>query len=195
MGEMNDELLEALGADFLHALDAIQFPAFVGDLDRRVRWLNCAALELVGDLRGHLDASVIAPEDLPRVRTEFARKQLGAPHTEYEATIVRCDGMRLRVAISSVPLKGADQSMIGTFGLARPLGEPEAPPPEAAPDLTPRQRQTLILLAAGSSTEQMAELMGLSAATVRNHIKRLFRRLGVRSRVEAVAKGRAAGLV
>jgi DNA-binding CsgD family transcriptional regulator len=51
------------------------------------------------------------------------------------------------------------------------------------------------LLAAGCSTPQMAELMGLSTETVRNHVKRLLRALDARSRVEAVAKGRRAGLV
>lgn len=192
---MNDDLLSALSADFLRTLEALGFPAFVGDLDRRIRWLNPAAIELVGDLRGRMDTSVIAPEDLQRVRTEFARKQLGAPHTEYETTIIRDDGTRLRFAVSSVPLRDGNQNMIGTFGLARAVGEPESPPSESAPQLTPRQRQTLTLLAAGSSTEQMAQFMGLSENTVRNHIKRLFRRLGACSRVEAVAKGRAAGLV
>jgi len=42
---------------------------------------------------------------------------------------------------------------------------------------------------------QMAELLGLSDDTVRNHVKRLLQRLNARSRVEAVAKARLAGLI
>jgi DNA-binding CsgD family transcriptional regulator len=84
--------------------------------------------------------------------------------------------------------------MIGSFGLVKVLAE-AGPPAASAPELTPRQRQTLTLLAAGCSTMQMAELMGLSPDTVRNHVKRLFRRLGARSRVEAIAKGREANLI
>lgn len=84
--------------------------------------------------------------------------------------------------------------MIGSFVLARLVGQAK-PLPEAAPRLTARQRQTLALLAAGCSTSQMAELMGLSNDTVRNHVKRLLKRLDAHSRVEAVAKGRRASLV
>src|SRR5712691_2308768 len=111
------ELMDALNADFLQALEAVGFPAFVVDLDRRVRWQNAAGIETFGDMRGRLDASVIAPEDVPRVREAFARKQMGAAHTELELTVVRADSTRVRVAVSSVPLRGADNAMIGSFGL------------------------------------------------------------------------------
>lgn len=61
--------------------------------------------------------------------------------------------------------------------------------------LTPREHEVLTHLVAGCSTDQMAELMGLSRATVRNHVKRLLRALGVHSRLEAVAVARREGLV
>ncbi len=188
------DLLEALSTELLRTVEAVGFPAFVVDLDRRVRWQNAAGIETFGDMRGRLDASVIAPEDVPRAREAFARKQMGAAHTELELTVVRADSTRVRVAVSSVPLRGVDNAMIGSFGLVKVLAE-AGPAAASAPKLTPRQRQTLTLLAAGCSTMQMAELMGLSPDTVRNHMKRLFRRLGVRSRVEAIAKGREANLI
>ena len=188
------DLIEALSADLLQALDAVQFPAFAGDLERRVRWQNAAALELVGDLRGKLDRTFVAPEDLALVRDAFARRQMGALHTEYEITLVRADGTGVRVAISSVPLRGADETMIGTFSLARAVAQVERHS-EPTPQLTARQHQALTLLAAGCSTSQMAEMMGLSKETVRNHIKRLLMRLDARSRVEALAKARRANLI
>ena len=188
------ELLEALSADVLQTLEAVQVPAFAVDRDRRIRWQNAAAFELVGDLRGRVEESVVVPEDLSRARDAFARKQMGALHTEYEVTLIRADGTRVRVGVSSVPLRNPHDDMIGAFVLAREVAEPE-PPPEPTPSLTPRQRQTLTLLAAGCSTPQMAELMGLSEETIRNHVKRLLLRLGARSRVEALAKGRRANLI
>ena len=194
VGALGAELVDALSADVLQALDAVQFPAFVVDRDRRVRWQNAAAIELVGDLRGKVDRSFLAPEDLARVRDAFARKQMGALHTEYEATLLRGDGNRVRVAVSSVPLRSADEKMIGSFVLARAVTN-ALPPPRPAPRLTARQRQTLTLLSAGCSTPKMAELMGLSQETVRNHVKRLLRNLDARSRVEAVAKARDAKLI
>jgi DNA-binding NarL/FixJ family response regulator len=119
---------------------------------------------------------------------------MGARHTEYEATLVRGDGKRVRIAVSSVALRRADEKMIGSFVLARAVTDP-LPPPRSAPRLTARQRQTLTLLYAGCSTPKMAELMGLSEETVRNHVKGLLRNLDARSRIEAVAKARDAKLI
>jgi DNA-binding NarL/FixJ family response regulator len=53
--------------------------------------------------------------------------------------------------------------------------------------LTPRERQVLRALAQGTSTTRIAELLGISAATVRSHVKSVMAKLGVHSRVEAVA--------
>jgi DNA-binding NarL/FixJ family response regulator len=41
----------------------------------------------------------------------------------------------------------------------------------------------------------MAQQMGISKETVRNHVKGLLRSLGVRSRIEAIAKARTVGLI
>jgi DNA-binding NarL/FixJ family response regulator len=52
--------------------------------------------------------------------------------------------------------------------------------------LTDREWQVLDLLAAGLTTGEIAGTLVLSAETVRSHIKRIYRKLGVRSRDEAV---------
>jgi DNA-binding NarL/FixJ family response regulator len=56
--------------------------------------------------------------------------------------------------------------------------------------LTPRQAEVLRLLERGRSTEQIAEDLGLSRETVRNHVRRLLRAIGASSRLEAVAIAR-----
>jgi DNA-binding CsgD family transcriptional regulator len=185
-------LIDALSADFLQMLHAVQFPVGLIDLDRRVRWQNPASMAIVGDVRGKLDASVVAPEDLEEARVQFARKLMGALHTEHEVTVMRPDGTRARVATSSVPIK-AGGNIIGVLAMA--TVDRREQPLESAPRLTPRERQTLILLAAGSSTRQMAQLMGIAPNTVRNHVKSMCRTLGARSRIEAVAKARRAGVI
>jgi DNA-binding CsgD family transcriptional regulator len=187
------ELLAALSADCVATLDAVRVPAYIVDAERRVRWQNAASIELVGDVRGRLDDSMLGPEDLGRVREAFEQKQNGAPHTELEVCFVRRDGTRVRAAVNSVPIKNRAGVMIGSFGLVHVLEELDrlAEPPR----LSRRERETLTLLAAGYSTEQMAEAMTISKETVRNHVKRVLRGLDARSRVEAVAKGRRAGLI
>jgi len=190
-----DELLEALSANAVGLLEAVAVPAYIVDNDRRVRWQNAASKELVGDLRGRLEgSSQVAPEDLDRAREAFTQKQSGAEHTEVELSVLRRAGGLVRVAVSSVPLKNPAGAMIGSFGLVQVLGELD-PASERPPRLSPRERETLALLAAGHSTAEMAERMAISKETVRNHVKRVLRGLDASSRVEAVAKGRRAGLV
>ena len=52
--------------------------------------------------------------------------------------------------------------------------------------LTCREWEVLDLLCQGKSTEDIAETLVLSSETVRSHVKHLLRKLGVRSRREAV---------
>ena len=176
-------------------MQALPIPAYVVDRQRRVRWQNDASIELFGDLRGRLDGSVgLDPEALRLVRDAWARKLEGAPYTQLELCLPRSDGARIRVALNSVPLKDAGGTVIGSFGLAYVLGELE-PSSETRARLSRREHETLEFLAAGLSTAQMAQQMGISKETVRNHVKGLLRSLRARSRVEAVAKARRAGLI
>jgi DNA-binding NarL/FixJ family response regulator len=61
--------------------------------------------------------------------------------------------------------------------------------------LTPRETQTLQLLAAGCNNDAIAETMYVSRNTVRNHVQNLMQKLGAHSRLEAVAVARDAGLI
>jgi DNA-binding NarL/FixJ family response regulator len=62
--------------------------------------------------------------------------------------------------------------------------------------LTKREREVLDLLADGKSTAEAAEVLMLSAATVKSHVSHALSKLGVRNRLEAVLlmqRGRTAG--
>jgi DNA-binding CsgD family transcriptional regulator len=54
--------------------------------------------------------------------------------------------------------------------------------------LTARQRELLLLVAAGQANTVIARQVGLSPSTVRKHLENAFARLEVSSRTEAVAK-------
>ena len=56
--------------------------------------------------------------------------------------------------------------------------------------LTERQRQILALLAEGIRPAVIAQRLGLSELTVRNHISAALHRLGCHSQLEAVATAR-----
>ena len=54
-------------------------------------------------------------------------------------------------------------------------------------DLTPRERECLVLLTAGHDTGSMSAALGLSHTTVRTYLRSVLRKLGVQSRTEAVS--------
>jgi PAS domain S-box-containing protein len=66
------------------------------------------------------------------------------------------------------------------------LQAPSAPPDEATA-LTRRELEVLRLMASGANTKALAERLHVSPATVRNHAQNIFAKLGVHSRLEAVA--------
>ena len=55
-------------------------------------------------------------------------------------------------------------------------------------DLSTREREVLDRLAEGRAYKQIAETMGVSIHTVRSYIRRVYEKLHVQSRTEAVAK-------
>lgn len=74
----------------------------------------------------------------------------------------------------------------------RPPHAPAGPP--ALPDLTPRERELLDLIARARSNAEIASALSISPKTVRNHITRIFAKLGVSRRAEAIVLARDAGL-
>jgi PAS domain S-box-containing protein len=167
------------------ALEAISVPSYVLDADGVVRWVNPAAQRIVGDVRGRLMTSVVAPEERLRARKHFTRKMTGKEKvTDTEVVVLDDRGSRVRIEISSVPLT-EHHRIVGVFGQVVDVEEvPVDPPP---PHLTPRQAEVLRLLQRGASTEQIAGELQVSKETVRNHIRHLLRALGVHTRLEAVA--------
>lgn len=62
---------------------------------------------------------------------------------------------------------------------------------EQGPQLSPRLRQTLSLLAGGLSEKQIALRLGISAHTVHDYVKALHRHFGVSCRSELLLRSRA----
>lgn len=58
--------------------------------------------------------------------------------------------------------------------------------------LTPRQLDVLQMLATGESNKAIAQNMGISPATVKNHLDAIFEKMGVTNRLQAVMLAKAA---
>ncbi|MBT8399994.1 MAG: PAS domain S-box protein [Rhodothermia bacterium] len=61
--------------------------------------------------------------------------------------------------------------------------------------ITDRERQILLAMSSGKTSPEIAELLNISIATVRNHIHHILSKLGVRNRLEAVILSLRAGLL
>lgn len=184
--------LRELGGDVEGALERVKVPSYVIDEYGIIRWLNSAAIALVGDVRGRQFTSVVAPEETTRARDVFARHLLSTEDVDLPIVLLDSDGERVSVEISSVCLYNGHR-VIGIFGQLTDLDLEQQPTPH--PHLTPRQTEVLRLLEHGRSTDQIAGELHLSIETVRNHIRGILRALGVHSRLEAVALARREHLV
>lgn len=60
--------------------------------------------------------------------------------------------------------------------------------------LSPRERQILALLCDGLSNKLICRRLGISVGTVKVHLSRIFRELGVGSRLQAVLVARDYGV-
>jgi len=82
------------------------------------------------------------------------------------------------------------------FGFLGEPGTPRAAARNALPlgDLTPRERNVLECIARGLDNAEIAASLELSEKTVRNHITRVFDKIGVEHRYQAIVRARDAGL-
>jgi DNA-binding NarL/FixJ family response regulator len=124
------------------------------------------------------------PSDLARVVLEVHAG--GAPVTP---AIARRVLQRFRVAASPAPIpEGQGVSEVPT-GSARDGSD------GTGGALSAREIEVLSLSAKGLSYPEIAGLLGVSLNTVTTYVKRIFRKLEVRSRGEAVFEARQVGLI
>jgi two-component system response regulator NreC len=66
---------------------------------------------------------------------------------------------------------------------------------EVQATLTPREHEILLMVSQGLTMQQAAHRLGISPRTVETHVAKLYRKLGVRTRVQAVARAAQLGLI
>src|SRR5262249_43931875 len=82
-------------------------------------------------------------------------------------------------------------ALVGLIALARQ--EERCEP--ALGSLTAREREVLQLIADGYSVREIAKRLGVGHETARTHARRLFQKLDVHTRVQAIARASALGLL
>ena len=87
-----------------------------------------------------------------------------------------------------------DPSVAGKM-LAMAAGTMPRPLESSAPDIRPREKQILLLIARGLSNADIAAELYLSEGTIRNYASALFNRLGVTDRTQAAIAALRYGII
>ena len=97
----------------------------------------------------------------------------------------------------SVVAPSTTRRLIDRFVPLIPAGAAEDATPAAAglAELTEREREVLVQVAAGLSNAEIATRLFVSEATVKTHVGRILSKLGLRDRVQAVVLAYETGLV
>lgn len=74
-------------------------------------------------------------------------------------------------------------------------GQPIRPDTHPSISLTPREIEVMLLLARGNSNSRIAQELLVSEATIRSHVHHMLRKLGARTRTQAVAIAYESGLI
>lgn len=89
---------------------------------------------------------------------------------------------------------GRAMALAGDVSLAKELGLPmPARDSQTRSDLSPRETEVYEFLAQGLSNKEIANVLFISESTVKVHVRRIFEKLGFRSRSEAAARAEFRG--
>ena len=182
----------------LSLIDRLGVPASLHDVDGRFLHMNATAEQVGGwtmaEMRGKRFTDPLAPKAREAVEAHFKRALLGEP-TDFETMFIDGSGAARSVRAQHLPLFD-DGEVVGVLILAWEVRQPpRSVPLDPPPELTPRQREILELIASGRSTADIANDLTLSTETVRNHLRSLLRELDAHTRVEAIAKAQRLGLL
>jgi pimeloyl-ACP methyl ester carboxylesterase/DNA-binding CsgD family transcriptional regulator len=171
-----------------------------GGTEEQLQWFNDLCLKTVSPalagplLRARADTDITSL--LSQVRTPtlvlHGREDAVVPLAEGRLLATEIPGAqfvelesRNHVLLEHEPAWVKFQEAVLAFAGQSPVSQDAA-----FDDLSPRERETLALLADGLSNSEIAERLGISEKTVRNHLSHLFDKLGVWSRAQAIVFAR-----
>jgi PAS domain S-box-containing protein len=181
-------------------VDSLEVPASLHDVEGRFLHVNAAAERASGhsnaDLLGGHFSDLLPAEARENVEAQFRRAVEHGEPTDFETAFVDAAGRVRRTRAQHLPLR-RDGAIVGALILAFDVRQPPSAPagPVPRPRLTPRQSTILELIASGMSTSEIATELTLSADTVRNHLRSVFRELHAHRRLEAIATAQRLGLL
>ncbi|MFK0104526.1 LuxR C-terminal-related transcriptional regulator [Streptomyces sp. NPDC091217] len=172
----------AAHADYHHWATAVRSADDLA-LSARCRALLAPGAEAIPHYRTALDLHARGTRDFERARTELLFA--GALRRLRQRTEARD---RLHSALEAFEFFGAPHCAAQARAELRALGTPSAPSSGADPAavLTAQQLMVARMAADGATNREIADRLNLSPRTIDHHLRGVFSRLGIRSRIELV---------
>lgn len=152
------------------------------------RWLRVA--------HGLLAAQAVAADNHEQASEVLEEVVALAEPAGFHRTLVSA-GPALWSLLESLPVAGPTGPYVdGLLAATHRVVPPRRPPPQAGlvDPLSERELTVLRFLASRLTSTEVARELYLSVNTVRSHVKAIYRKLGVSTRAEAVARGREIGV-
>jgi PAS domain S-box-containing protein len=164
---------------------------FVLDGQRRIAAVNRAALALLGRSREELLRTsmlgTMRRSDRPEALSNWDAFRASGEYFGRRA-LVRADGSEVEVDFAARMAHIRGQRMAVYVTLPGPRSEPTQSSALAGQVLlTAREREVITHVALGDETDQIAEALYVSPATVRTHVRNAMIKLGAHTRAQLVA--------
>ena len=147
--------------------------------ERAARLLGAAAA-FIESRNGILPLGGEVERDVPALRTQLGAVAFAAAWSEGKAMTTE-----QAVAYALETVASTEETKQTTVVTKQPLDEP----------LTVREREVLCLLAAGASNRQIAQALGVTVGTVKTYTHRIYQKLDVESRIQAVSRAHFLNLI
>jgi PAS domain S-box-containing protein len=210
--EMETELLRRKGqeregeAQFRLLTDAAPFMVWMCGGDALRTYFNKSWLDFRGraleDELGNGWIEGVQLEDRDHCLETYLKSFGSRQHYHVQYRLQRTTGDFCWVEESGVPRLTPDGEFAGYIGVAHDLSERRRMPVRPDEDvvrlvfaLTERERQVLVLIAAGKSTKEAAAALGISYKTADSHRSRILEKLGVHETASMVRYAIRAGLI
>lgn len=148
-----------------------------------------------------VDACVLDLGDAsPQVRADVEQLRRRHPHLHSVALVAVLDpdtaSWAAQVGLDRVLLRSVRSAELLAAVARQPVSRALGPDPRRARTarLSPSEQRVLAGLCEGADTHAIADALGIADSTVRSHIRAIFDKLGVRSRVAAVLVATSLGL-
>jgi LuxR family maltose regulon positive regulatory protein len=131
---------------------------------------------------------------------EHLEQALGLAEPEGFVQVFVDEGPQMAALLYEALARDMAPQFVQRLLAAYPAHEQEADAPEPEDPywiepLSGRETEVLALIAEGRTNQEIAEKVYLSPNTVKAHTRNIYRKLGVNSRTQAVAKARALGVI